>query len=497
MKKAMLILLLWVSFPFAVQAGSADAQQAMLLFQKHHYHDAALLMYAQLSHQTIEASYDIQRNFGMICLANARFYNRLHQAAKPLQVEYLKRMVQADDQRNSAASRLARLYLGKALLADGRFTPAIAALTQFLEISGVGEIDRYEARIALGAAHHEAGQKIRAKKIWSALPVDEPHVAALLAAAYQQSGLNPEKILPLAEGAAKTLLTANKPIPVQCASALLDIYGRRSMVREGFEIIAHTQLSTFAREEAIGDHKVLRFYDADLFRHLSAFYSQAAINAFNYAKKSANTRTSVTAAFLAGEAYAFSRRMDEASRAMDELLAATPPKALFRLAQVRQLAYGLNVHSPKTTRLDFDGLLSEKSSVDQVTDIVLLCAQLGVDCPDALKRATVLWQQAQGRPPANLGMALGHYYRARQDHARTLQYLEAARDKSRKNRIEANPPAMLADLAWAYYKNRQFSEALEIYFTMSKQFPAVRQIQVALQGIYSMEQQSAGDAKIF
>jgi hypothetical protein len=32
---------------------------------------------------------------------------------------------------------------------------------------------------------------------------------------------------------------------------------------------------------------------------------------------------------------------------------------------------------------------------------------------------------------------------------------------------------------------------------MSKQFPEVRQIQEAMQGIYSMEHKSAGDVKIF
>ena len=56
---------------------------------------------------------------------------------------------------------------------------------------------------------------------------------------------------------------------------------------------------------------------------------------------------------------------------------------------------------------------------------------------------------------------------------------------------------MLVHLADAYYYSRKYSEALEIFFEMSKQFPAVRQIQVAMQGVYSMEQKSAGDAKIF
>jgi hypothetical protein len=75
--------------------------------------------------------------------------------------------------------------------------------------------------------------------------------------------------------------------------------------------------------------------------------------------------------------------------------------------------------------------------------------------------------------------------------------MEAGRDKSNKNRIEFNDPRMLIALAEAHYRSRNFSEALEIFFEMSKQYPAVRQIQAAMQGVYSMEQQSAGDAKIF
>ena len=78
-----------------------------------------------------------------------------------------------------------------------------------------------------------------------------------------------------------------------------------------------------------------------------------------------------------------------------------------------------------------------------------------------------------------------------------MLYLEAGRDKSRKNKIEANDPAMLVNLAEGYYRVKKFSENLEIYFEMSKEFPVVRQIQEAMQGIYLMEHKSAGDVKIF
>ncbi len=497
MKKALFILTVIAVMPLTGYAGSNDAGKGVQLYRQHHYQDAARLMYAQLAAGTSGLPSDTRRNFGMACLANAQFYDRLYQAAGSLQVEYLKRLIDADAQRQSSTSRLAQLFLGKALLADGQPKPAIAALSQYLETVPSDDTDRHDAAIALGAAYHAAGQHKRAKDVWSRIPRNVPHAAALLAAAFQQAGRNAEEITRLADYAAAELLTAADPVPVECASALLEIYARRNQVNEGFEILTRTRLETFAREEVIGPYKVLRFYDAGLLRNLSRFYSQAAITAFNDAKKSNDDRIALTAAFLAGEAYAFSQRMEEATRAMDELLAATPPKTLSQRARIRQAAYGRNTPARHAAGADLDTFLTDTIDVAQVADIILLCAQMGVDCPGALKRADMIWQKSQGRPPLGLGMALGRYYRARNNPDRALHYLEAARDKSRKNRIEANPPAMLADLAWAYYKNRQFSEALEIYFTMSKQFPAVRQIQVALQGIYSMEQQSAGDAKIF
>ena len=56
---------------------------------------------------------------------------------------------------------------------------------------------------------------------------------------------------------------------------------------------------------------------------------------------------------------------------------------------------------------------------------------------------------------------------------------------------------MLVGLAEAYYRKKNYAENLEIYFELGKQFPVVRQIQEAMQGIYSMQQKSAGEVKIY
>jgi tetratricopeptide (TPR) repeat protein len=133
---------------------------------------------------------------------------------------------------------------------------------------------------------------------------------------------------------------------------------------------------------------------------------------------------------------------------------------------------------------------------DLVAEIITACGRLRIDCPKVVQRAEAMAEAGQGKKFAALNIAVGKYYLVKRDHAKALAYLEAGRDKGNKNKIEANDPLMLVDLADVYYQTKKFSEALEIYFEMGKHFPEVRQIQESLQGIYSMEQKSAGDVKI-
>ena len=131
-----------------------------------------------------------------------------------------------------------------------------------------------------------------------------------------------------------------------------------------------------------------------------------------------------------------------------------------------------------------------------LADVVLGCADAQAKCARALAHAGQVAEAGDGRRAQRLNFALGRYHLVRKDYARAIAYMETGRDKSNKNKIEANDPEMLAGLAEAYYRTKQFSEGLEIFFEMSGEFPVVRQIQEAMQGVYSMEQRSAGDVRI-
>lgn len=472
-------------------------QEGMQLLRKHHYHEAADRLYHGLLISSTGQNRKAQLNFGMACMANARCYDRLDKVARPLQIEYLKRLIKTDRNAEESFILMAELYLGKAQLASGRPDPAITSLEKFLKTPKMPSLARHEASIALGAAKHAKGQIEQAKKIWSQIPTDNPQTAIMLAAAMQKADMDSDKVLSLANNGCDRLLKTDSPIPIQCVSALLSIYSRHNMTDKGFAIISRTDLKSYTRQENVGTHKTILFYDETLLQNLAVFYNQCAINAFNKVKQAKDKKISMAAGFYASEAYAFANRMDEASQAINKLLSIKLPKAISHRARIRQVMYA---HKQEHSKPIFEALkptIGKGANSAIISDIIQLCAQQQIKCPAVLDHANAIWRKSHGRPPLNLGMALGYYYRNQKDHNSALEFLEAARDKSKKNRIEANPPVMLADLAWAYYHNRQFSEALEIYFEMSKQFPAVRQIQIALQGIYSMEQQSAGDAKIF
>ncbi len=120
-----------------------------------------------------------------------------------------------------------------------------------------------------------------------------------------------------------------------------------------------------------------------------------------------------------------------------------------------------------------------------------------LECAEIEPRAVRAAEAGERRKTAALNFALGTYHLRKGDLPRAVAYLESARDKAQKNRIEANDPVLLVNLAEAYYRTTQFSESLEIYFEMSQQFPVVRRLQEPLQGVYSMTHKSAGDVKIF
>jgi len=276
----------------------------------------------------------------------------------------------------------------------------------------------------------------------------------------------------------------------------IGVYAGTGQVGKGIALLRHADMRMFSYEESSAAHKVIRFYDLTLLRVLSLFYGRASVE---YLEKAVtDTKVRDAARYYLGEAYALTGDIERSIATTDVFITSAAMAEQYKhMAQVRQAANRYRNGGKADALTLLNTLTKEHADPSILADILLTCSRLNIESTEAVTRALALTEQAEGKRLSAVHFALGKYYLERKDHGKALLYMEAGRDKGNKNRIEYNDPLMLVNLAEAYYCTRQFSEALEIYFAMSAHFPAVRQIQVAMQGVYSMEERSAGDVKIF
>jgi tetratricopeptide (TPR) repeat protein len=266
---------------------------------------------------------------------------------------------------------------------------------------------------------------------------------------------------------------------------VLRAYSQAGAADKALDLLNAHEFKEASYVENLGATKSISFYDVSLLDDMARTHINAAVMYFEKADQDA--RLGASAKYYLAESY-----LQQGNTVMSLHAAAA------FLAQPQQ-AIAFSRSGQKTEAAAIWQLLAEKSAEDPALLAALMhaCTPARADCAKIEKLALAAVEKGEGKKFFSLNAALGKYYLLRKDYPKAVLYMEAGRDKANKNKIEVNDPVMLVGLAEAYYRNKKFSENLEIYFEIGKQYPVVRQIQEAMQGIYSMEQQSAGEVKIF
>jgi tetratricopeptide (TPR) repeat protein len=480
----------------ALMAGTASAvdeavARAMRLYEKHRYEEAARALQADLPALNPASRASAYLTLGMIYLSNARLHRELHDAAIAVQLDYLKKLAAV---RGASGSRFVTLYLGKTLLENANPAEATGYLERFRAQPGVDPRHRVIAEASLGLGHFLRKDAPAARTLWASLAADDPELQVALAAVYSRAGLKDRDPVAMADAALRRV--ASSPSAGMLEN-LLTVYVRAGLTDKGLELLKHADLKVASHTEVLGRTKTINFYDLAVLGDLATLYRQASILYLRNA--AADPQTKPTADYYLGVAYADAGNVELSLQATGAFLSVpqAPPQYHNR-ARARHATGRYLLGRRGEAMAVWDELAQVRPADPEVlAEIIVGCARVRADCTKIEPWATRAAEAGEGKKTRPLNIALGKQYLSRKDYGRAVAYLEAGRDKSNKNRIDANDPAMLVNLAEAYYRSRQFSEALEIYFEMSKHFPVVRRIQEALQGIYSMEHKSAGDVKIF
>ncbi len=468
-------------------------KRAMELYRVHRYEDAATVLRSSMASVEAHKQGISHLSLGLVYLKNAELYRELYRTSVSVHLDYLEKLAAF---RGEARSRLVDLYLGEALLERGRPGKAARAFERFIPDKRMRETYREIARVELGLCYHLGGDGHKANGLWKSVNRNDPEVLSELAAAYSEAGIAGEDPPAMCDRALALAKQSGDGIPIRVIKNTLGVYAEAGLVEKGLDLLGLTDLKSFSCKEILGENKVLFFYDLALLDNLAELYGKASIAYLT--KATADDRSRNGATYYLGEAYAIFGSIDRSAEVTSSFISSDGAPQKFKVkAKARQAAL-LYLQDRKPEAMSrWDQLLQQRpNSPDLLADILIACSRLGVECNEIVTKAAALAGAQEGKKFSSINVALGRYYLGKNDYGKTIAYMEVGRNKGNKNRIEYNDPLMLINLAEAYYQTMQFSEALEIYFAMSKQFPAVRQIQVAMQGVYSMEQKSAGDARI-
>lgn len=120
--------------------------------------------------------------------------------------------------------------------------------------------------------------------------------------------------------------------------------------------------------------------------------------------------------------------------------------------------------------------------------------------PFATKLEARLRDLLSSSPERPSGALVGRWGLARlrrgDDPADLVTALSEHRDHSNKNKLEWNDPLLLLALAGANAADREYAQALETLFELSKTVPGLRALQWNLQGLYAARQKAGGEARI-
>jgi len=458
---------------------------AMKLYEKRRYEQAARLLEDALARPDAERRAQAQLVLGMIYLRNADLHEALARTAATAELDYLDKLLKT---RTEDRSRYARLHLAEALLARGNAAEARRHFEQVRADPGIEKRFQAIAGVGLGSVLWAQRDAKGARGVWAATG-GAAEIALARAAAQGYAQLVDVKSL---RRVADDASLAPELSP-RTRRYLIEIYTAAGAPEKALAVARAADLGMASFVETFkavkGTAKSINLYD------LALLYRELARRQLDQA--AADARMKPSAEYYLAEVLSGLGASDEAATYLQAFLARPQTPLQYReRARARQALIAHRQGRRAEAESTWTAMAEQGSDPEVLADIVLGCADAQTQCGKVLARVGKVTEAGDGRRYQRLNFALGSYYLRKKDYARAISYMEAGRDKSNKNKIEANDPEMLAGLAEAYYRTKKFSEGLEIFFEMSKEYPVVRQIQEAMQGVYSMEQRSAGDVKI-
>jgi hypothetical protein len=467
-----------------LHAADDSLKKASQLLERHYYESAAATLRAAQADAELApvAAMTLARAYSQ----NAQLYRMLQRSSLNIGKLYLGKLA---TQKGNERSLYATLYYGEYLAESGQAREGAAQLKNFIARQDSASNYRDTAQMSLLTAQNAA-------KL--ALHSSDPLVRSQYAAALSRIPASRADALAQNDQALAEMRKTGAVLPMRAVSNAIAVYARSGQTGKALALLAAADMGRPSYEELIGKSKALRFYDPALLGNLAELYEVEAQRLL--LRLQSDTRLKPVAKYFLIDFYLNTGEFNKAAALLPELLDANSNLPVAYRERLALLQAASDVRTGQVARGNAAfAELGRKYEQDPALLALVLqtCVRVNAACASVTASARALAQTSQGERFRGLHHAVGEQYAFEGRNEQALLSMETARDKSNKNRIDTNDPVLLVQLADLYFSGKSYSESLEIYFELSKEFPAVRQLQESAQGVYSTEYRSAGDVKIF
>ncbi|MBN2325144.1 MAG: hypothetical protein JXQ30_15550 [Spirochaetes bacterium] len=474
-----------------------EIETALKLNRINHFDEALEVVRSALQNEKIKPDITSAYTIGRILYRKGELYREMARLNVRTHIGYL---LQVSDREKQPPDEVS-VFLGIGYFFNRQYHDAIEILGDLANEKRIDPALVDLALVYLGASYYKNGETQTARALWERVSKRDPLSYSALGYVYALLGFDPEAGEDITRSVLERArekgsghidsLKANHAYTLLMLGRLDEAYSYASEIDLGRPIYINQP----------DDKTVFRFYDFALLDSYSKIIFGESIKNLEPIVTASSGELASFAAYYVAQMYLYLEDYDTADRFAQKAKKLAVQSSLTMIKAIAcgasiDLLTGKDKRGLKLLDDEASRIYGKPSSLLEMMHVVI---SSGVDYSRVKEIVGTVesyvyetgWDRTR-RDDALLGDVA--FYTGR--YVRALYYLERARDKGNKNKIETNDPTFLLKLSYVYYTREYYPESLEILFSLAKSFAGVRPLQDAVQSVYSYKQKGSGEAII-
>ncbi len=490
------VILLITCFLIAAQAFAVpkEIENALKLNRINHFDEALLVIEQALADERIKPDITSAYTIGRILYRKGELYREMSQITVLAQIAHLLQI----KEREGALTDELKLFLGIGYFFNSQYLDAAGILNQVVKAGSMEEKLRSLAVVFLGASYYRTGERDRAQALWKQVDREHAYAYATLGFMHAFLRISPSSAEVMIGGALESAEPQYRnSIQVYYAYALMAAGKFSNAYSEIGELDLDNPIY-FYRPDASTE---IRFYDLAVLDAYSRIIFGESIKNLEPVVTASSGELASFASYYVAQMYLYLEDYENCIKFASgaQKLSVSSSLTMIRSVTCESAAYYLTEKERRAQRnlnKEIDRIYAKPSFLLEMMKVLISSGVVYDTVQDVIVKVESNIYDTQWDRTRRDTALLGELSFFSGNYARALFYLEQARDKGNKNKIETNDPTFLLKLSYVYYNREDYSESLEILFSLGKSFSGVRPLQDAVQSVYSYKQKGSGETLI-